>query len=83
MAVTELWKVAHSPHDTAREACLRKLQRAFSRTDSKHVAPSKTSDFSVFAQWCRSRDWRFRLYNGNGSTWNVRRMPVESCEVPL
>ena len=78
MAVTELWKVAHSPHDTAREACLRELQRAFSRTDSEHVAPGKTSDFGVSAQWCRSRDWRFRLYNGKGSTWNVRRVPIES-----
>ena len=35
MAVTELWKVANSPHDTAREACLRELQRAFSRADSE------------------------------------------------
>ena len=68
MAVTEIWIVAHSPHDTAREACLRELQRAFSRTDSEHVAPGKTSDFSVFAQWCRSRDRHFRLYNGKGST---------------
>ena len=69
--------MAHSTHDTAREACLRELQRAFSRTDREQVAPSKTSDFAVFAQCCRSRNWRFCLYNGRGSTWNVCRVPIQ------
>ena len=71
VAVVELWKVAHSPHDTAREACLRELQRAFNRADHEQVAPGKTSDFAVFAQWCHSRNWHFRLYSGAGSSWKI------------
>ena len=68
-AVMELWKVAHSPNRLAREACQRELQRAFSGATPETVAKGKVNDFGVFAAWCTTRQWTFRLYRGNGGTW--------------